>query len=104
MGVKFEVTDGRRTLRTQLARWRKYRGVRPVAFPTPAAPHINYGRANHAIDVNSNDGGAVELVWFLDTHGCRSACRPIQGEPWHIEIGRAELLRFAKRIEKERAK
>lgn len=103
MGVDFHVNDGRRTLKVQMARVRKHGLWSPsnptgAARPTLGAPHINYGRCNHAIDVDN----AAALVAFLHRKGCPSACRPIPTEPWHISIGRSELLRLAKHIEKER--
>lgn len=103
-GVDFLVTDGRRTLALQAKRYAHYlRYGQPLAArPWVGAPHINYGRANHAIDVNSLDGGAERLVAFLHRKGARSACRPIAGEPWHIQISRSDLLRLARSIEAKR--
>lgn len=103
MGVEFRVNDGRRTMSMQLARVRKH-GVWSVknptgaAWPSPAAPHINYGLCNHAVDAD----GAAELVAFLRRKGAKSASRPIPTEAWHIQVSRADLLKLAKHIEKER--
>lgn len=105
MGVEFIVNDGRRTLSIQWARVRKHGLWSPsnptgAARPTLGAPHINYGRCNHAIDATR----APELVEFLHDKGCRSAVRPIPAEPWHVQISRADLLRLSQKIERERRK
>jgi hypothetical protein len=103
MGVDFSVNDGRRTLAVQWARVRKHGLWSPAnptgaARPTLGAPHINWGRCNHAIDANA----AVDIATFLHRKGCKSVTRPIVAEPWHLQIGHRDLLRLARRIERER--
>lgn len=104
MGANFTVTSGRRTIRGQLAMVRKH-GVynartnpTGAALPSPAAPHINFGRANHAIDV----WGTPALLHRLHADGARSASRPMSSEPWHIQIDRNDLLRLDTKIRKNR--
>lgn len=98
-GVDFKVTDGRRTLAMQRARVRKHglwstSNPTGAARPSLAAPHINFGRANHALDVGS---GADRLQAYLKRHGV-AATRPIASEPWHIQVPRRQLLDFAAAI------
>lgn len=102
-GGRFRVNSGRRTMREQWRLYRAYRAGRGnlAAYPVPSAPHINYGRANHAVDVDNLDGGADRMVRWLRRKGVK-ASRPVQGEPWHIQADRADLLRFARSIERRR--
>lgn len=105
-GGRFRVNSGRRTLREQ---WRLYRLYKAgtgnlAAYPNPGAPHIRYGRANHAIDVDLyavKPGAPDRLVSWLREHDV-AASRPVPGEPWHIEAPRGDLLRFAREIERKR--
>lgn len=97
-GVWFRVNDGRRTLAIQRARVAKH-GLWSPSNPTGAArasiaaPHINFGRANHAIDV----ANARQLCQELNRRGV--ACtRPIPAEPWHIQVNRGDLIRYANKI------
>ena len=83
-GVAFTLTDGHRTMAMQMARWNKWHGIHPVAWPTPTAPHIRIGSPRHAIDVDETDGGATRLVDWLNRHGAKVS-RPVGGEPWHID-------------------
>lgn len=102
-GGRFRVNSGRRTLAEQWKLYRAYRAGRGnlAAYPSPGAPHIRGGLANHAIDVNALDGGAERMVRWLRANGVR-ATRPIPGEKWHIEVPRNDLLRFARSIEQKR--
>src|SRR4051794_33661847 len=72
----FHVDSGHRTLREQArmfrqnmhfvgGRWVPKPGHPLTAFPSPNAPHIRVGRANHALDVNELDGGAQRLAHWL---------------------------------------
>lgn len=110
-GGRFRVNSGRRTMREQ---WRLYRAYRAgkgnlAAFPNPWAPHINNGRANHAIDVDNfahatrRSTAPERMVRWLQRNGVK-ASRPVKGEPWHIEVDRADLLRFAREIERKRGR
>lgn len=108
-GGKFQVNDGRRTMAMQAARVRKHGLWSPsnptgAAAPVPWAPHINYGRANHAIDVDNfapKPGAPERLQRWLCKHGV-NATRPIAAERWHIQVDRAGLLRLAAQIERNR--
>ena len=102
---RFTVNSGRRTMREQWALYRAYKAGTGnlAAYPLPSAPHINYGRANHAIDVNALDGGAERLVRWLRRNGV-NATRPIASEAWHVVAPRNDLLALAARIERDRKK
>lgn len=67
---------------------------RPLtAKPTPFAPHILVGRANHAIDVNALDGGEARLQRWLESHGA-TVTNPVPGEAWHMVISGRDLARL----------
>ena len=96
-GVAFFVTDGHRTMAEQQDRWSAFQHGGPVAaFPSPTAPHIRSGRPDHAIDVNSLDGGAGRLFALAARKRGAQATFPVPGEPWHIEVPRDDLVRLAK--------
>ena len=73
-GVAFMVTDGHRTMAEQRDRFAVFqRFGRPLAArPSPTAPHIRTGRADHAIDVNALDGGAGRLAAWLRRKGAKA--------------------------------
>jgi hypothetical protein len=97
-GVSFLVTDGHRTLDQQQAAWNLFQQGGPrAAFPSPTAPHIRSGRPDHALDVNSLDGGAGRLAAWLRKHGAH-ATFPVPREAWHIEVPRDDLARLAERF------
>jgi hypothetical protein len=98
-GIAFMVTDGHRTMAEQRDRYAVYqRFGRPLAArPSPTAPHIRTGRPDHAIDVNSLDGGAGRLAAWLRRKGA-NATFPVSGEPWHLEVPRADLQRLALQV------
>jgi hypothetical protein len=105
-GGKFRVNSGRRTIAEQWRLYRKYKAGTGnlAAYPAPSAPHINYGRANHAIDVDAlavKAGAPHRMVKWLRKHGVK-ATRPVRNEPWHIQVDRAGLLRLARRIEADK--
>lgn len=104
VGGRFTVNSGRRTLRDQWRLYRLYKSGRGnlAAYPNPGAPHINYGRANHAIDVEATTGGADRMVKWLRGKGVH-ATRPVSGEPWHIQVPNDQLKRLAASIERKRA-
>lgn len=106
-GVRFTVTSGHRTMREQWRlfrqnmRWDGRRWVpkpgRPLtAYPSPLAPHIRTGRPNHAIDVNTLDGGEQRLEAWLDRPRI-NAENTVPGEPWHLELSGWELWRLWRR-------
>jgi hypothetical protein len=98
-GVSFLVTDGHRTMAEQAARFAHFQrhGSPLAARPSPTAPHIRTGRPDHAIDVNALDGGAGRLAAWLRRAGA-GATFPVPGEPWHIEVPRADLERLATKL------
>lgn len=107
-GVHFTLTSGRRTMAEQwrLFRqnmaWNGWRYVqrpgRPLtAFPNPLAPHIRRGRANHALDVNTIDGGETRLQRWLERKGAHPT-NPVRGEAWHLELSAGELARLARKF------
>lgn len=93
-GVRFTLTSGHRTLAEQWRLYRLWKAGRGnlAAFPSPNAPHIRTGRAAHAIDVNSLDGGEQRLENWLDTRikGV-GADNTVPGEAWHLELTGPEL-------------
>ena len=101
----FRVNSGKRTMREQWAlfrqnmRWDGRRWVpkpgRPLtAYPSPTAPHVRIGRADHALDLDHPES----LARFL-----RSSPRdahptfPVAGESWHLELPGKELTRLWKK-------
>ncbi len=110
-GGRFRVNSGRRTIADQWRLYRLYRSGRGnlAAYPQPGAPHIRYGRAHHAIDVDAfayrtaRSTAPQRMVRWLNASGVR-ASRPVHGEPWHIEVDRGDLLRFARELELRKAR
>lgn len=102
-GAKFTVNSGHRTIREQLAlfrrnmRWNGRRWVqrpgRPLtAFPTPLAPHIRTGNPAHALDLETPEN----LAHWLRRRKVHVTF-PVSGESWHLEIGLADLTRLWRR-------
>lgn len=103
-GVRFRLNSGRRTMAQQQALYaahlRHLRGgpwAPLAAVPRATAPHIRVGRPDHACDVNALDGGANRLLAWLRRQGARAALT-VSGEPWHIEVPRADLVRLARKF------
>lgn len=103
-GVPFHMTSGHRTMQEQEALYRAnmlYGRPRPghalTAVPNPNAPHIRLGRAAHAIDVDTLDGGARRLAAFIRSELGEVATFPVPGEAWHLELSSAALKRAAAR-------
>lgn len=103
-GYKFTLNSGHRTMTEQLSlfrqnmqfvagRWIRRPGRPLTAKPTPNAPHIRLGRAAHALDVDTTNGGAAGLARFLRLRGVHVAF-PVPGEPWHLEISEDDLTRL----------
>ena len=90
--IGFTLDSGHRTLAEQEALYRHYLrfGSPLAARPFANAPHIRTGRFDHAIDVNSLDGGANRLAAWLHGKGGHPSF-PVTGEPWHIELPAGEL-------------
>jgi len=102
-GVRFSLTSGQRTMADQ---WRLYRvfqsGGNLAAFPSPLAPHIRKGFSNHALDVNSLDGGETRLERWVESKGVDWK-NTVPGESWHGEISRAGLNKLYKMAKKAMA-
>jgi len=95
--VAFHLDDGRRTMADQL-RLVQALGVynartnpHGAAVPRPEAPHIRVGRQDHALDVNSLDGGIGRLRAWLGEHGLATALT-VPTEEWHMEATSAAAL------------
>ena len=111
-GVGFTVNSGHRTIREQTAlfqqnmqfvrgRWVPKPGRPLTAWPSPTAPHIRLGRAAHALDVDTRDGGEQRLENWLDAQGV-NAENTVRGEAWHLELDTRELNRLYRRHRKDR--
>ncbi|HWT25183.1 MAG TPA: peptidoglycan-binding domain-containing protein [Solirubrobacteraceae bacterium] len=99
-GVRFVLTDGRRTMTEQWARYNHYKrhGSPIAAFPSPTAPHIRKGRPDHALDINALDGGADRLDAWCTAKGLPLA-NTVASEAWHKEAASPGALRtFAAHI------
>lgn len=107
--VAFTLNSGRRTMAEQSALYRQNmlngrpRSGRPLtARPSPIAPHIRVGRPDHAIDVDSLDGGETRLQKWLRKQGARAE-NTVAGESWHLEVPLRDLLRLARKIKGRKA-
>lgn len=97
-----QLNQGRRTIAEQWRFWRIYqRDGRPVAaYPTPAAPHIKGGKANHALDINmgSRPGQAEHVAAFYRANNVPVAFN-VSTEAWHMDCtSESALLKAAKRL------
>lgn len=97
--VAFSLDSGHRTMAEQQALYNHFLAVgSPLAArPSANAPHIRLGRIDHAIDVNSLDGGAKRLAIWLHGKGAHPTF-PVPGEAWHIEVPAAELATLARTL------
>lgn len=103
-GVDFVVNEGHRTLERQSY----FYGCGPngccccnncnlAARPSPFAPHIRTGRADHAVDFGGDIDGVLR---WLDSKGLvpiRPAGSGSSWEPWHIEVSLSRLLIYARK-------
>lgn len=98
-GTGFQLNSGRRTMNEQWALYRAYRNGTGnlAAVPSPNAPHIRVGRIDHALDINSLDGGETRLQQWLEKQGGHPT-NPVRGESWHLEMPAADLRRLAARV------
>jgi hypothetical protein len=107
-GVPFRVNSGHRTLREQAAlfrqnmqfvggRWVPKPGRPLTAFPSPFAPHIRLGRADHAIDFGTTPSMVDRVQRYLNSRGLK-ARETVAGEWWHVEVDRGRLVNLARRI------
>jgi lysozyme len=104
--VGFHVTSGHRTMSEQAGLVREKGLFDPVrnphgaAAPSPFAPHVRIGRANHAIDVDSLDGGETRLERWVDSQGA-TWMNTVVTESWHGELSGRDLARLARKIKRE---
>lgn len=107
-GIRFHVNSGHRTMAEQQAlfnrnmhlvngRWVPRPGHPLTAVPNRDAPHIFTGRAAHALDVDSNDGGETRLQRWLEKQGTHPT-NPVPGESWHMVLSGRELDRLYRRF------
>jgi GH24 family phage-related lysozyme (muramidase) len=106
-GVAFTVTSGHRTEQEQ-QRLFDQNMIRPgvpkkgrplTAVPNRNAPHIRTGRANHALDIDSLDGGEARFERWIESQGARIEwINTVRGEPWHGEVSREDLERLARKF------
>jgi len=99
-GVRFTLNQGRRTMSEQAAFYAAYlRGGTLAARPSSGAPHIKAGRANHALDIRWDDGGARRLASWLARNGVRVAFN-VPTEAWHMDpVDEGQLLAAARRLD-----
>jgi hypothetical protein len=100
-GVDFGINEGHRTLARQKFFWDCFvcqccNNGNLAARPTPWAPHIRVGRADHAVDFSNPEA----VMSWLHRAGLKPT-RPAgagtdRWEPWHIEVDRAALMAYAK--------
>jgi hypothetical protein len=97
--VAFRLDSGHRTMAEQQVLFNHFLAVgSPLAArPSANAPHIRLGRIDHAIDVDSLDGGAKCLAIWLHGKGAHPTF-PVPGEAWHIELPAAELAALATKL------
>lgn len=95
-----DLNEGRRTMAEQWAFWRNQPPL--AAFPSPFAPHIKKGFANHAIDANSFNGASARLQKFYQSLGINVA-HNVPGEAWHMDVlFHSEVVAAAKKIRQQR--
>lgn len=97
-----DLNEGRRTMAEQWAFWNNQPPL--AAFPSPTAPHIKSGLANHAIDANSFNGASRRLEAFYKNLGIPVA-HNVPGEAWHMDVLSHTIVKSAaKKIRKQRDK
>lgn len=95
---ELHINQGRRTLAEQAAfYWHYLRYGSPLAArPWGGAPHIKWGRAHHALDIN--DEVVDRVAFFYRANGVVTAFN-VRGEPWHMDtLDEGQLLRAAARL------
>lgn len=100
-GILSAINQGRRTLAEQWGFWNHYQkyGWPKAAYPSPAAPHIKWGREHHALDIND---GIVDRVAAQYRDWGVPVSFNVGGEPWHMDtLDESRLIRAAHSI-KER--
>jgi len=97
-----DLNEGRRTMAEQ---WHFWNNQPPLAaYPSPAAPHIKWGQANHDIDANSFNGASERLENFYQSLGL-SVSHCVPGEAWHMcnHSSAATIRKVAKELKKKHA-
>lgn len=105
--VGFTLTSGHRTFAEQQALFDQNM-IRPgvpkpnhpmTAVPSHTAPHIRTGFPNHALDVNSRDGGETRLERWIENQGARIEwVNTVANEAWHGEVSREDLARLFRKF------
>lgn len=97
-GLISAINQGRRTIAEQWVFWRIYkRDGHPVAaFPSPSAPHIKWGKENHAIDADAPQP-VHHLADFYRSEGVPVAFN-VLSEAWHMDtLDEGKLKQAARR-------
>lgn len=97
-----QLNQGARTIAEQWVFYNHYRkyGSPLAAYPAPGAPHIKWGRNNHALDINagSGHGQAQHVAGFYRAHGISVAFN-VSSEAWHMDtLDSAALKRAAAKL------
>lgn len=105
--VGFTLTSGHRTFAEQQALFDQNM-IRPgvpkpnhpmTAVPSHTAPHIRTGFPNHALDVNSRDGGETRLERWIERQGANIEwVNTVANEAWHGEVSREDLARLFRKF------
>ena len=93
------INQGARTIAEQTGFWLHYLryGFPLAARPTPAAPHIKYGRQHHAMDINAPQP-AHSVADFYRAHGVPVAFN-VSSEAWHMDtLDEAALIAAAAKL------
>lgn len=103
-GRALYINQGARTLAEQARFWFNYlyRGGPLAARPWGGAPHIKWGRQNHALDINAPEP-ARSVAQFYRANGVPVVFN-VPGEPWHMDtLDEAKLIRTADRLDRSLA-
>lgn len=97
-GVPAQVNQGRRTIAEQTAFWLHYLryGSPLAARPWGGAPHIKWGKNNHALDINAGDraGQSRHVAAFYRSLGIPVAFN-VPSEAWHMDTLNSAALALA---------
>lgn len=99
VGHAVYINQGARTIAEQTKFWLNYlrNGWPLAARPWGGAPHIKWGKENHALDIN--DGVVDGVAAFYRSLGVPVSFN-VPGEPWHMDpTDEAKLLRAANRLD-----
>lgn len=100
VGRQVNINQGARTIAEQAkfyAHYLRY-GSPLAAKPFPGAPHIKYGRSNHAMDINAPEP-AHSVADFYRANGVPVAFN-VPNEAWHMDtLDNKKLLAAARRLD-----